>query len=116
MTPEIIEYLVPGAKCLTNYEMRNGEISWWDESLGPRPTEQQIADAIASPEYQAWRAEHGGDPELTARRRIRESLDTDTGKVLKALVLEMIARGVINATPAQVLQAITDRINAGQVD
>jgi len=87
-----------------------------DQYYPDGPTEQQILDTYNSQAFQDWRAEHGGDPTLTTRRQIREALDTPTGKVVKALAQVMIDQGIIQATQAQVLTAVTNKINEGAVD
>jgi hypothetical protein len=111
----------PMALYFQNYELDldfdfndKGFLNWFHTD--PQPTEQQINDTLASQAFLDWEAENGGDPTLTARKKIREALDTPTGKVLRALILELIDAGVINATPAQVATALTNRINAGEVD
>jgi len=80
------------------------------------PTEQQVLDIYNSQAFQDWQAENGGDPVLTTRKDIRDSLETPTGKVVKALVQVLIDQGIIQATPQQVLTAVLNKINEGAVD
>ena len=61
-------------------------------------------------------AQRGGDPTLTARRRLKEVLDDPTGKVIIALVKVLIDQGVITATPRQVRDAVIAKITAGEAD
>ena len=87
----------------------------WDSPL-PQPTEQEVTDTAASQAFLDWEAENGGDPTLTARKQIRDAVNTDTGKVLVALVQVLIDQGVIPATQTQVVNGIIAKINAGTVD
>lgn len=100
----------------------NVTVEW--SSASPQPTEQQIADTLADPAFIAWQEENGGDPVKTGRRRKRELLDSDMGKVLLAVV-----EGLVNEintlraehslpprTEQQVRDYVVNAINNGERD
>ena len=85
-------------------------------SATPQPTEQEILDTAASQAFLDWEAENGGDSTLTARKQVKEALDTPAGKLLEAFILELLSRGILPGTPAQVKTILINRIAAGDVD
>lgn len=105
-TATVLSAAYPAAVPLVDYEcirkVADGpvEIETWNESLGPQPTEQQVndwaTDAAALPSGQTfseWEAEHGGDVLATAKRKIREALDSDadlTRAGFQALILLLL--------------------------
>ena len=56
-------------------------LDWY--SVSPQPTEQEIATAEASQAYIDWRAENGGDPVKTLRKKTSDSLSQDSGALLR---------------------------------
>ena len=91
-------------------------IPQWDESPGTQPTEAEINTTASSQAFLDWEAENGGDPVLTSRRIVKEAIDTPTGKILLAFILELLDRDILPGTPAQVKQVLLNRIANGEVD
>lgn len=53
--PLVLAYLYPAAVATIDYAVSAGQISRWNAAkLGAPPTDQQLADAVASIGYQAW--------------------------------------------------------------
>ena len=93
----------------------NGVIQEWNIA-GTPPDQTEIDSISASQAFLDWEAENGGDPVLTSRRIVKEAIDTPTGKVLVAFIMELLDRNIIPGSPAQVKQALLDRIANGEVD
>lgn len=90
-------------------------ITRWDDPI-PQPTEAEIITAGGSVGFADWQDENGGNPTLTARRIVKEAVDTPSGKVVVALIHVLIDYGVIAATPTQVRDAVIAKIASGAVD
>ena len=83
-TADVISFLLPAA---TDYEVRSSNavvsVAWSD--VLTEPTEQEIIDAgndltlVNGQTFSQWKAENGGDPTLTNRKRSKnEGIDGDT--------------------------------------
>ena len=85
-------------------------------STDPQPTEAEILATAASPEFLNWEAENGGNLVRTRRRRYKEAINSDMGRLFMAHILEQIDRGTITGTPKQYRDVLLGRIEAGEVD
>ena len=96
-----------------------GIIHLWDTDKTGRtqPTEQEMADVVNDATqvngqvFSEWFAEHGGDPVLTRRRKLREFLTTPGERVHVAALANLIGK-----TRGQVIQAHMDAIRTGEGD
>jgi len=116
-TSNILAYMYPNQPNAYEVTGKKGVyyISKWNHA-DPQPTEEEINTTASSQAFLDWEAENGGDPVLTSRKIVREAIDTPTGKVLVAFIMELLDRNIIPGSPAQVKQALLDRIAAGEVD
>ena len=96
-----------------------GLIHLWDEAKTGRlqPTEQEATDAVNDlvsvdgQLFSDWFAEHGGDPILTRRRKLREMLSSSKERVRISALATLTGK-----TKGQVIQAYMSAVSAGEGD
>lgn len=87
---KVFEYLGYSAD---DYDVHSGNVFSWN-STDPAPTETFITDTWHSAEFGVWYAEHGGDPDLTRRRKAKEYIDKigENTQLLRAIALVLLDR------------------------
>lgn len=105
----------------------DGTLTWYHSD--PQPTEQQLndwaTDTTPLPSgqlFSVWRAEHGGDATLTAKRIAKEIFDQSTGEgVLLRSIMELVRdelnilrsqHSLASRTNEQIKTALLAKINA----
>jgi hypothetical protein len=92
----------------------------------PKPTPAQVQAVLDSPAFADWQTEHGGDEQLTRRRRAKDYLDDPEALEIVLRAIVMLTTDEINILRAehgkaprtwlQVKDAIKTKITAGDAD
>ena len=117
-TASIIEFLRPNADSGSNFTVTVGTdgiisiIAYDAVAIGqPQPTEQEIINESTSQGFLDYQSEHGGNPVLTRRRKLRERVDRPEQRVNIAVLVSITGK-----PKQQVRMAYLSAIASGEGD